>query len=301
MVPLHDPSGAVVFPEARPQNPSSLVRSLPRWPFLLIGLFLIAGLLTGYGQNANSHGAAVKRSLDRARALYPQSVQPDSPLSQAILSRIEWLNQNDRAFFSDPDWPLRLTAAEALALGIRPVQSAPRRTAPSQPSGRYLAVVTKNFSTTGASFRKGQQIILESLQDYNKRGTTLVDGQPILLWLDHVKVLRQLPVGETTPVVVKIDSARYGFPGKTAYSVSSMVQSLISPNASGRYEILVSDALLSPSAAQRLNRGVVTGPPFDPYTGQPNPRPVKMLTVIYTIDGVEKTKQALEGQTVILD
>lgn len=285
----------------RRKHQMAAARKTPPLVWILTGLFLIAGLPAGFSQNANTHGVAVKRSLDRARVLYPESVQPDTPLSQAILARIAWLNENDRTFFSDPDWPLRLTAAEALALGIRPVQPAPRRTPSGQPSGRYLAVVTKNFSTTGASFRKGQQIILESLQDYKKRGTTLVEGQPILLWLDHVKILRELPVGETEPVVVKIDSARYGFPGKTAYSVSTMVQSLISPNASGRYEILVSDALLSPATAQRMNRGVVTGPPFDPYTGQPNPRPVKVLTVTYTINGVEKTKQALEGQTLVLD
>lgn len=273
--------------------------TLPR--LAMVAFFAVmAGVLAAQGQTATAHGASVKRSLDRARALYPDSADPGSRLSQAVLARITWLSQNNTAFFSDPDWPLKVTAAEALALGIRPV--AMRQPQPQQkPSGRYLAMVTKNFSTVGASFRKGQQIVLESLQDYDKRGTTIVDGQPVLLWLDHVKIIRELPKGEAAPVVVKVDSARYGFPGKAGYGISGMVQSLISPNASGRYEILVSDALLSPGAAQKLNRSVVTGPPFDPNTGQPNPRPYKILTVTYTIDGVPKTKQGIEGQVLVLD
>ena len=273
-----------------------MIRSMREIVLCLLLCFSATG---AFGQSASTHGAAVKRSLDRSRALYPDSANPGSALSQAVLARIEWLGQNDRAYFSDPDWPLKLTASEALNLGDRPL--AARAQVPQPGSGRYLAVVTKNFSITEASFRKGQQIVIESLQDYNKRGTTLVDGQPVLLWLDHIKLLRELPVGETAPVLVKVDSARYGFPSKTGYSISSMVQNLISPNASGRYEILVSDALLTPATAQKMNRAVVSGPPFDPNTGQPNPRPYKVLTVTYTINGLTKTKQGIEGQTLVLD
>src|SRR5690606_37524470 len=129
-------------------------------------------------------------------------VQPDSTLSRAILGRIEWLGQNNQGYFSDPDWPMKITAREALTLGIHPVRSArpvaparpviPSRNAPGQRpqdpgTTRYLAVVKQNFSVVGASFRKNQQIVLESVQDYGKRGTTMVDGQPVLLWLDKLK------------------------------------------------------------------------------------------------------------------
>jgi hypothetical protein len=260
---------------------------------------MLAGL-TALQAAGNDFGEEVRCSLERSRLLYPAAAQPDSALSRAILARIEWLNQNNRAFFSHGDWPMRVTAAEALALGIRPV-GASRTTAPPKPSGRYLAVVTKNFSVVGASFRKGQQIVLESLEDYGKRATTVVDGQLVVLWLDHIKIVRDLPSGEAALVVVKVDSARYGFPGTTAYSVAGMVQSLIAPDVSGKYEILVSDALLTPGAAQRMNRRVVTGPPFDPNTGQPNPRPYKILTVTYTLNGLTKTKQGIEGRVLTLD
>lgn len=264
----------------------------------LAGLFVFAGLVTLHAQG-DDHGAAVKRSLERARALYPESTNPESLLSQTILARIDWLTRNNTAFFANPDWPLKLTAAEALALGIRPTAQRPPPTVQKR-SGRYMGVVTKNFSTTGASFRKGQQVVIESLQDYNKRGTVIVDGMPILLWLDHIKIIKELPHGEDAPALVKIDTARYGFPGKNAYNVAPMVQTLVSPE-SGRYEILVSDALLSPSAAQQINRGIALPPPFDPNTGRPNSRPSKVLTISYTINGIPKTKQALEGQTLTLD
>ena len=46
---------------------------------------------------------------------------------------------------------------------------------------------------------------------------------------------------------------------------------------------------------------VAPASPFDPNTGLPNQRPYKILTVTYTINGLTKTKQALEGQTVVLD
>lgn len=228
---------------------------------VLFSLILLAAPPPAKAQNENLQGEAVKNSLSRSRVLYPDSARPDSPLSRAILRRIEWLGQNNPAYFSDPDWPVKIAASEALALRIRPVTTAPPPRKPAQPppaqtrrpqdpgTTRYLAVVKKNFSVTGASFRKNQQIVLESLQDYDKRGTTLVDGQPILLWLDNIKVLKKLPPGEPDPVVVKVVSARYGPPGRAGYSVSSMVQSLISPDSEGRYEILVSDALLTPSSS----------------------------------------------------
>ncbi|MFZ4683096.1 MAG: hypothetical protein ACOYMS_11380 [Terrimicrobiaceae bacterium] len=265
---------------------------------LLLTFFAVIAPGLGAGEEL---GAAVKRSLDRSRLLYPDSTQPESPLSLAILARIEWLNRNNRAFFSDPDWPLKVTAAEAMVLGIRARDPQPAPVAPAAVPMRYLAVVTRNFSVAGASFRKGQQVVLDSVQDYGKRGTILVDDQEILLWLDNIKILREIPGGEAVPVTLKVESARYGFPGKTGYSVSGMIQSLVTPNASGQYEILVSDALLKPSAAQKLNRSVAPASPFDPNTGLPNQRPYKILTVTYTINGLSKTKQAIEGQTLVLD
>ena len=272
---------------------------------VLLSLFIVVPFGRALAQNED-HGAAVKESLDRSRRLYPDSGQPDTPLSRAILRRIEWLGHHNPGYFSDPDWPVKITAREALALGLRPVAPADPRPQPGprspDPGGtRYLAVVTHNFSVVGASFRKNQQIILESVQDYGKRGTTLVDGEPVLLWLDNIKVLKKLPPGESGPIVVKIISARYGPPGRAGYSVSSMIQSLISPDAEGRYEILVSDALLTPGAARTLRRARPALPPFDPYTGQPNVRGRSILTVTYSINGLPKTKQGLEGETLILD
>lgn len=270
----------------------------------LFGLIFLGLVDSPSARAQNNHGAEVKESLDLARSLYPESVQPDSPLSRAILNRIEWLGQNNQDYFSDSDWPVKITAREALALGIRPkvpFQSAPTRRPQDPGTTRYLAVVTQNFSVVGASFRKNQQIVLESVQDYGKRGTTLVDDQPVLLWLDKLKIIKELPPGAPDPIVVKIISARYGPPGRAGYSVSRMVQSLISPDTDGRYEILVSDALLSPGAASSLNRANPALPPFDPNTGQPNVQNKKILTVTYMIDDIAKTKQGLEGQTVILD
>ena len=93
--------------------------------------------------------------------------------------------------------------------------------------------MTRSFSTSQASFRKDQQILLEAIQDYGKRGITLINGEPVLLWLDNIKVLRELAPGEATPIVVKVESARYGIPGAQLYSVTGMVQSLIAPDTSG--------------------------------------------------------------------
>ena len=265
-----------------------------------IWLLAMAGTIPLPAQTGEEEfGAAIKRSLDRSRALYPASVEPGSPLSHAILARIDWLHRYDRAIFSDPNWPLRVTATEAAALGIPPQQFPSTKPAPGT-DRRFLALVTRNFSTTGASFRKGQQIVLESVQDYGKRGTTIVGGQPVLLWLDNIKILREISRNEATPAVVKIESARYGIPGEQAYSVAGMVQSLVAPDASGRYEILVSDALLSPVAARKLNR--TTSVFSDPVTGQTAVRTRdRILTVTYTLNGLTKTKQAVDGQTLVLD
>lgn len=261
-----------------------------------IWLLMVAGMLPANGQS-DEFGAAVKRSLDRSRILYPESAAPDSPLSKAVLDRINWLQRHNPAIFSDPNWPLRVTATEAAALKIPP-QAAPTRQIARGP--RFLAVVTRNFSTTDGSFRKDQQIVLESVQDYGKRGLTLVNGQPVLLWLDNVKVLRELAPDEASPIVVKVESARYGIPGDQAYSVTAMVQSLISPDSSGRYEILVSDALLTPVAARKLGRTarVIT----DPVTGQNAVhKPDRILTVTYTLNGSTKTRQAATGEKLVLD
>jgi hypothetical protein len=265
-----------------------------------IWILMVAGTLPAIGQGADEEfGAAVKRSLDRSRVLYPESAEPDSALSKAILARIEWLQRHNRVIFSDPNWPLRVTATEAAALGI-----ASQKVTPTKPSAarspRFLAVVTRNFSTTEASFRKDQQILLESVQDYGKRGITLVDGEPVLLWLDNIKILRELSPDEALPVVVKVESARYGIPGEQAYSVTTMVQSLISPDASGRYEILVSDALLTPVAARKLSRHARVA--TDPVTGQTAAhRPERVLTVTYTLNGLTKTRQATTGERLVLD
>ena len=265
-----------------------------------IWFLMVAGTLLAIGQGEDEEfGAAVKRSLDRSRVLYPESAEPNSALSKAILARIEWLQRHNRAIFSDPNWPLRVTATEAAALGITSPRIASQK--PSAPQGpRYLAVVTRNFSTAEASFRKNQQILLESVQDHGKRAITLVNGQPVLLWLDNIKLLREVFPDEALPVVVKVESARYGIPGEQAYSVTARVQSLISPDASGRYEILVSDALVTPVAARKLTRTaqLVT----DPVTGQQAvQRPDRVLTVTYTLNGSTKTRQAVTGERMVLD
>ena len=265
-----------------------------------IWLLTIAATIPVAGQGGEEEfGAAVKRSLDRSRVLYPESAEPGSALSHAILARIDWLHRYNRAMFSDPNWPLRVTATEAAALGIRPQQSSSVKPA-SGTGRRFLAVVTRNFSTAEASFRKDQQIVLESVQDYGKRGTTIVNSQPVLVWLDNIKILREISPDEASPVVVKVESARYGIPGEQAYSVTGMVQSLIAPDTFGRYEIFVSDALLTPVAARKLNRAasVVT----DPVTGQSAVRtPNRVLTVTYTLKGSTRTKQATGGQILVLD
>jgi len=269
-------------------------------PFLrhaLAGLFLLAGggLLAAQDED---FGAAVQRSLVRSRLVYPEAAVPESPLSQAILARIEWLNKHDRAFFANPDWPMRIAAAEALALGIRP-----RGTTAAPPGGpppgapRYLAVVTHSFSVEGASFRKGQQVMLEELKDYNKRGVTLVAGRPILIWLDNLKLLRAIPASEAAPTIIKIESARYGFPGSTGYAVSNPVQTLLS----GGNSLFVSDDLLSPAMAQKLNRSPDATATIDPATSRTVVRR-KILTVVYTVNGGEKkVKQGPEGETLVLD
>ena len=263
-----------------------------------IWLLMAAGMLAASAQE-EEFGAAVKRSLDRSRILYPESAQPDSALSKAILARIQWLENHNRAAFLDPNWPLRVTATEAAALGIAPER--PNATeARTARSPRFLALVTRSFSTSQASFRKDQQILLEAIQDYGKRGITLVNGEPVLLWLDNIKILRELAPDETAPVVVKVESARYGIPGAQLYSVTAMVQSLIAPDPSGQYEILVSDALLTPAAARKLHRS--TQMMTDPVTGQTAlPKPNRVLTVIYTLNGVTKTRQAIAGERLILD
>ncbi|HEY5811629.1 MAG TPA: hypothetical protein VIT23_03130 [Terrimicrobiaceae bacterium] len=265
-----------------------------------IWVLTVAAALPAIGQTKEEEfGTAVKRSLDRSRLLYPESAKPDSALSKAILARIEWLQYHNRKIFADPNWPLRVTATEAAALGI-PLQRNPQTGLTPSTGTRILAVVMRNFSTTEASFRKDQQIILESIQDYGKRGITIVDGEPVLLWLDNIKLLRELSPQEALPIVVKVEAARYGVPGESIHSVTAMVQSLISPDASGRYEILVSDALLTPVAARKLNRAarIVT----DRLTGESAvDKPERVLTVTYTLNGSTKTKQARAGERLVLD
>lgn len=247
-------------------------------------------------------GLAVKRSLERSHALYPDAAKPGSGLSDAILWRIDWLNRNSPAFFSDADWPMKVTVAEAARLGLRARSVAEQRAAAQPVERRYLGLVTKNFNEAGASFRKGQQIILESLRDYNKRGVTLVDGLPVVLWLDHVKLVREIAPGEPNPLVVKIQTARYGLPGTKGYVVSSAVQSRLARNAAGAVEIFVSDELLPPSAAQRLNRSAAVVTTLDPTTGQSvRVLTPKVLNVVYEIGGVGRTRQAKEGETLVLD
>ena len=268
--------------------------------------FALAALAPAVWPQSADFGAAVKRSLDRSRTIYPAAADANSPLGLAVNARIVWLGKNDPSFFSNADWPWQITATEARALGIAPrMAPPPPPVAPGSPT-RHLATVTRNFSVTGASFRKGQQIILETLQDYGKRGVTVVEGQPVSLWLDHVKILRPLDPGEIPPVVVKIDSARYGPAGKPGYSVAPMVQSLIWPTAAGFYEILASDALLPPAAASTQKRRQTGYQLVDPQTGQVAGtvslnESKNVLTVKYTMQGRTRTKQAAEGETLVLD
>ena len=155
-------------------------------------------------ESEEAFGRAVQQSLVRSHAMYPEAAAPGTPLSQAILFRIDWLSRNNPSFFSDPDWPVKVATTEASRLGLR-AQTAPVPVpAPNPADRRYLAMVTKNFSITGASFRKGQQLIIEGLRDYGKRGIIHVEGQEVLLWLDHVKLLREIVPGEAsnTPVLL---------------------------------------------------------------------------------------------------
>ena len=254
--------------------------------------FLAAALPLGAQGGSEAFGLAVKHSLDRTRIVFPDLVRPESPLSQAVLERLAWLNTHDFQFFSDPEWPMKVAAYEAAALGIRPKlpePAAPQRTAAHR---RHLAVVLRNFGTSDASFRKGQHVIINSIQDHGKRGTVVVAGEPLLLWLDNFQILREIPPGESAPPLLKIESARYGFPGQRGYSVSPAVQALATSTSSG--ELLVSDALLPPATAQKLQRESASSPA--PSTPAP-----KILTVVYTVDGLRKTRQGVEGQVLVLD
>lgn len=288
-----------------------------RQPFLMrlaALLFLVlASVVTTLAQSdEEAYSRALQRSLARSRQLYPESAIPGTPLCQAVQARISWLQQHDPGAFSDPEWPMKVATTAASALGLTspqpPRASTPSVPAPSAPAPapsaqkRYLAVVTKSFSVVGANFRKNQQIVLESIQDYDKRGITLVDGRPVLIWLDNIQVIRELPAGAVPPSLVKVESARYGFPGKPAISVTSMVQTLATPGPNGNTELLVSDALLPPGAADRLNRSMAPTYGADPATGVITlGLPYKVLTVTYTLNGQKRTKQAFEGQHFTFD
>ncbi|CAN5671814.1 hypothetical protein BH09VER1_BH09VER1_01880 [soil metagenome] len=282
----------------------------------------IAAMASSWAASDDDYSATLQRSLARSRAVFPDSARPDTVLGAAVQARIDWLQQHEPSAFSDPEWPMKVATSTAKALGLipRPNSASPQspptvpalRDAPralpalpaesASPGRRYLATVTKNFSVVGATFRKNQQIVLESLQNDNKRGTTIVDGVPYLLWLDNIKILREIPPGENTPALVKVESAKYGFPGKTAYSVAGMVQSLAAPGPSGAPQIHVSDALLTPNAAQKLNTSIAPMYVTDPSTGKVTLGiPFKLLTVTYSLNGQKKTRQAYEGQTLTLD
>lgn len=267
-----------------------------------LGIFFCSLGVLSAQDPAEAFGQAVQKSLRRSHSLYPEAATPGTPLSQAILFRIDWLTRNNPNFFSDPDWPMKVAAAEATRLG-RGAQPIPAPTqAPDPADRRYLALVTKNFSVTGAAFRKGQQIVIESLRDHGKRGVVLVDGEPIVLFLDYIKLIRELEPGEGSPLTVKIVSARYGLPGSKGYVVSSAVQTSLTPNATGGVDVVVSDALLPPATAQRLNRSAGSQSTIDPVSGQPISVPnAKVLSVVYEIGGVEKVRQAVEGETLTLD
>ena len=260
----------------------------------------------------DAFSAALQRSLAQSRALYPDSARPGTVLGSAVQPPIDSLQEHEPSAFNDPHWPMKVASSTAKALGLIPRPSVPPPQAPAAvpvlpaqpaPTGkRYLAMVTKNFSVVGATFRKNQQIVLESLQNDNKRGTTIVDGRPYLLWLDNVQLLRELPSGVNPPPLIKVESAKYGFPGKTPVSVASMVQSLAAPGPGGIPAIQVSDALLTPNAAKKLNTSVAPGYVTDPLSGNViNGIPFKILTVTYVLNGEKKTKQAYEGQTLTLD
>lgn len=266
----------------------------------LLGL-LLCGTMALHAQEAvlEDMGTAVKRSLDRSRELYPDAALPDSALSKAVMARIAALRQSNPSVFSDPDWPLKITAAEAARLGIPAYQR--NAAAASQASGRYLGEVQKSFSEVGVSFRKGQQIVLEELRDYKKKGVVMVDGREVVIWLDKVKILRPLARAENNLNVIKIESARYGPPDQTGYSVSDRIQSMVTPGGAPP-QILVTDALIPPATAQRLNRATSPRQVVDPATGQVVMAVSgKILTVTYVINGITKTKQAMEGQTLVLD
>lgn len=262
---------------------------------------LIGATLALHGQQVvlEDMGSAVKRSLDRSRELYPDSALPDSPLSQAVVARIAYLRQNNPSVFSDPDWPLKVTSAEAARLGIPAHQM--NAAAAATASGRYLGEVTKSFSELGVSFRKGQQIVLEALVDYKKKGVVIVDGREVVIWLDKVKILRPLARAENDLNTIRIESARYGPADQSGYPVSDRIQSMVSAGGPPP-QILVTDALIPPAAAQRFNRNIAPRQVLDPKTGQIIlVTATKVLTVTYVINGQEKTKQAAEGQTMILD
>ena len=270
----------------------------------ILGLLMGSALIL-HAQQAvlEDMGSAVKRSLDRSRQAYPDAALPDSALSKAVMIRIGWLQQNNPSFFTDPDWPMKVTAAEAARLNIPAHQSTTTEAGmTAKPaSGRYLGVVTKSFSEVGVSFRKGQQIILEALLDYKKKGVVVVEGREVVIWLDKVQIIRPLARAEKNLTTIKIESARYGLPGQVGYSVGDKIQSMVSPGGAPP-QILVTDALLPPASAQRMNRAAGTRNVMDPATGQVvSVVSGKVLTITYTINGIEKTKQGIEGQTLILD
>ena len=204
--------------------------------------------------------------------------------------------------FSDPNWPLRVTATEAAALGAflpSPRFPAKRRRTEGR---RFLAVVTRNFSTTEASFRKDQQILLESVQDYGKRGITLVNGQPVLLWLDNV----QGSPRNSRRTKHRRSSSKWNQPAM-AYPASKPTvsrrwfsrSSRRTPRDATRSLSLTPCSLPWPQGSSAVAPHSLT---TDPVTGQQVvQRPDRVLTVTYTLNGSTKTRQAATGERLVLD
>ena len=78
-----------------------------------------------------------------------------------------------------------------------------------------------------------------------------------------------------------------------------MVQSLIAPDTSGRYETLVPDALLTPAAARKLSRSAAHHRGSGDRSNGSAPTG-SCLTVTYTLNGLTKTRQAIAGERLVL-
>ena len=167
-----------------------------------------------------------------------------------------------------------------------------------------------NVNVDGESFRKGETFIVDKVDKVSAVAETRRNSKTYRIPLQTLD-LQDAPAGAVASgalgdLAISIVRAQYGLPGGRQANVVNRVRALAMQSPAGESPVILVSESLRGAAANQTNTARITLNGTISQSGNANlsgtivAEKDVVLTVTYTVNGVLKTVQGMDGEKIIL-